>query len=213
MADFASARTQLRQARSTLETVLAVAAGAVQHRRATAAEIATFVRSFDLRDAEAATKRDRFDAQAKDAEAAVTQTRARVEVARNALHAAAADFAAFADPRKNIGRLSSVFPFALLPVRVETRFVTVGGDDEQQQLWVRIYPDDCWIDTFEATLSTSELANAQRYWRAIWRAGGIEADQRAAWRALVAAHGSSRANYIAHARAWDDEIARTGAGS
>jgi hypothetical protein len=199
MADFASARTQLRQARSALDAALTVAAGAVQHRRAITAEIATFVRSLNPRVAEAAAKRHRLDAQAKNAEAAVTQAQDGVEVARNALHAATADFATFADPRQNIGRLSSRFPFALLPVRVETRFATFGGDNEQQQLWVRIYPDDCWIDTFEATLSASELANAQRYWRAIWRAGGIEADQRAAWRALAASHGSSRANYIVDA--------------
>ena len=61
---------------------------------------------------------------------------------------------------------------------------------------MRIYPDDCWIDTFEPTLSTTELANAKRYWRRIWRAGGVEADERAAWRALVTAHGSGRAGYI-----------------
>ena len=60
----------------------------------------------------------------------------------------------------------------------------------RHQLWVRIYPDDCSIDTFEPTLSATELANAKRYWQGIWRAGGIEGDERAAWRGLVAAHGS-----------------------
>ena len=45
-------------------------------------------------------------------------------------------------------------------------------------------------------MSATELANAQRYWQGIWRAGGIEDDERAAWRSLVAAHGSSRAGYI-----------------
>jgi hypothetical protein len=191
MADFASARIHLRQARSALESALTAAAGAVQHRRAIAAEIAALTRRLDAPDAAAAGERDRLDAQARDAEDAVTEAQARVEVARNALHAAVV---------QNIGRLSNRFPFALLPVRVETRFATIGGDDQQQQqLWVRIYPDDCWIDTFEATLSTTELANAQRYWRGIWRAGGVEADQRATWRALVAAHGSSRGNYIVDA--------------
>ena len=31
--------------------------------------------------------------------------------------------------------------------------------------WVRIYPDDCSIDTFEEMLSTTELANAKLYWQ------------------------------------------------
>ena len=62
---------------------------------------------------------------------------------------------------------------------------------------MRIYPDDCWVDTFEPDLSTSELDDAKRYWRSIWRAGGVETDRRAAWRTLASAHGSGRANYIA----------------
>jgi hypothetical protein len=66
----------------------------------------------------------------------------------------------------------------------------------QHQLWVRIYPDDCSIDTFQPLLSAGELSNAQRYWRGTWRAGGDEGGQRAAWRDLVAAHGSGRAGWI-----------------
>jgi hypothetical protein len=101
------------------------------------------------------------------------------------------------DPRKEIGRLSERSPFVLLPVRIETRFVNAGsGDLPRRQLWVRIYPDDCSIDTFEATLSDVEVANAKLYWQGIWRAGGVQAQERAAWRSLVAAHGAGRAGYI-----------------
>jgi hypothetical protein len=101
------------------------------------------------------------------------------------------------DPRKGVGRLSDRSPLALLPVRVETRFANAGTPAEpRHQLWVRIYPDDCSIDTFEATLSDAEVANAKRYWQEIWRAGGVEDDERGAWRGLVAAHGSGRAGYI-----------------
>src|SRR5207302_4338460 len=80
-----------------------------------------------------------------------------------------------------------------MPVRIETRFVNSA---EQPQLWVRIYPDDCSIDIFEETLSDPELANAKLFWQGIWRAGGIEADERAAWQGLVGAHGSGRASWI-----------------
>ena len=103
----------------------------------------------------------------------------------------------FLDPRANLTHWSAAWPIALLPVRIETRFVTVPGDRPKQQLWVRIYPDDCWIDTFEPQLSASELDSAKRYWRAIWRAGGVEGDQRAAWRSLVTAIGGGRASYVA----------------
>lgn len=108
-----------------------------------------------------------------------------------------AAFAPFTDPRRFTAELGDSVPFALLPVRLETRFVRVpAGDASRPQLWVRIYPDDCWIDTFEPMLAAAELANAKLYWQRIWRAGGIEADQRAAWSGLVVAHGSGRAGYI-----------------
>jgi hypothetical protein len=101
------------------------------------------------------------------------------------------------DPRTGIEELSTDSPLVLLPVRIETRFADVGSAERpQHQLWVRIYPDDCSIDTFEETLSDVEVANAKLYWQGIWRAGGVEADERAAWRSLVAAHGSGRAGYI-----------------
>jgi hypothetical protein len=116
--------------------------------------------------------------------------RAAYTAAAERAQAAAEGFASFTDPRLNVGLLADRSPFVLFPVRLETRFLA-------GQLLVRIYPDDCSIDTFEQALSVTELANAQRYWQNIWRAGGVEADERGAWRDLVAAHGSGRAGYIA----------------
>jgi hypothetical protein len=103
------------------------------------------------------------------------------------------------DPREGIGRLSDRSPLVLFPVRIETRFVDAESDEDKEsahKLLVRIYPDDCSIDTFEEALSLTEIANAKLYWQQMWRAGGVEDEQRAAWRALVAAHGSGRASYI-----------------
>jgi hypothetical protein len=53
----------------------------------------------------------------------------------------------------------------LLPVRLETRFKTVPGSTGtlRNELWVRVYPDDCAVDTFEPFLSKAELKNAQTY--------------------------------------------------
>ncbi len=86
----------------------------------------------------------------------------------------AAESSQFTDPRQGIGLLTDRSPLALLPVRMETRFVNVGQPRTLRAIssWVRIYPDDCSIDTFEATLSATELSNAKLYWQGIWRAGG-----------------------------------------
>jgi hypothetical protein len=136
----------------------------------------------------------------REAQKAAAEVEAAGDAALEAAKAAAAaleGFSVFSDPRRMIDQLPDRSPLALLPVGIETRFATVDEEGEpRQQLWVRIYPDDCSIDTFEPTLSSTEVENAKRYWMRIWRAGGIEADERAAWRDLVAAHGSGRAGFI-----------------
>ena len=197
--DFASAQTELVRARSAGESARLAAQQAAERRRAIALEVDLLARRLDLEDQRAVAEQRRLEELAKRADGEAAAALAAAERADAAAAAALAGFATFSDPRQNVERLSDRSPFALLPVRVETRFVQVDGEGEaapRNQLWVRVYPDDCWIDTFEDTLSTTELANAQRYWRAIWRAGGVEADERTAWRALVAAHGSGRAGYV-----------------
>ena len=71
--------------------------------------------------------------------------------------------------------LSDSSPFLLFPVRIETRFRTHQctapapgtpascgrASQTAHQLLVRIYPDDCSIDTFEPMLSQSELTNVK----------------------------------------------------
>jgi hypothetical protein len=92
----------------------------------------------------------------------------------------------------------------LFPVRIETRFRKIGAPTPpglaappvKHQLWVRIYPDDCSVDTFEPILSDSELTNVKAYWMNVYRAGGVEKDERGAWRALVASQGSGRAGWL-----------------
>lgn len=103
------------------------------------------------------------------------------------------------DPRQQVERLSDDYPVLLLPLRLETRFKTITSPTNnapRTELWVRVYPDDCAIDTFEPLLSQSELKNAQTYWMQSWQAGGREDQERAAWRGLVSSHGSGRARWI-----------------
>jgi hypothetical protein len=193
MADFTSAQQSLAAARAAQAAAQGAAAQAAARQQALAAALKRAQRSTAPQDGSTA----RLAAAVKQASDDVAAKRAEAGRATDAAAAALRDFAVFSDPRRNVSFLSDTLPFALLPVRIETRFGTVAsGDSTQHQLWVRIYPDDCSIDTFEDMLSATELANAKLYWQGIFRAGGIKADQRAAWRSLVAAHGSGRAGYI-----------------
>ncbi len=107
-------------------------------------------------------------------------------------------FLPLTNPIENISKLDDRYPILLFPLRIETRFKQVGAGraDTKHQLWVRVFPDEIGIDTFEELLSENEVRNARSYWSLIWRAGDIEEDQRAAWRSLVANHGSGRAYWI-----------------
>jgi hypothetical protein len=197
MPDFSAAQQKLAQARTDSAAAQSAASLAAQAHKAAAAARDRFARSLDRRDQAAIARMEQLNAQARNAAAEAARSGAAARQAAAAAFAALGEFAAFTDPRQNIGRLSDASPFVLFPIRLETRFKQISrGDVVRHQLWVRIYPDDISIDTFEEALSATELANAQRYWQGIWRAGGIEDDVRAAWRSLVAAHGSSRAGYI-----------------
>ncbi len=107
----------------------------------------------------------------------------------------AAAFEPFADPRRAAAQLDASLPILLFPVRLETRFAGVT-DDGGAQLWVRVYPDDCLIDTFEPTLSEAERQRVRQFWIAWASAGGIEAQERGAWRALAGQFGSGRAGWL-----------------
>jgi archaellum component FlaC len=102
------------------------------------------------------------------------------------------------DPTKQIEELSDAFPFVLLPLRLETRFKKNLQSPPQSvyQLWVRIYPDTCHIESREELISQFELQNAKLFWLQMWQAGGIAEQQRGAWRSLVNSHGSGRASWI-----------------
>ena len=102
-------------------------------------------------------------------------------------------FGKFASPKDALRRLPDRHPILLFPLRLETRFKAVGG---QAQLWVRVYPDQCLAESFEPALTEAEARNAQIFWAGIWRAGGVDAEERSAWRDLASAHGVGRASWI-----------------
>jgi hypothetical protein len=101
------------------------------------------------------------------------------------------------DPRKAVETLSDSDPLLLLPVRIETRFKTITATGAvRHELWLRIYPDDCAVDSFEPYPSDSEIVAAKVYWRNVWRAGGDENGTRAAWKGLVGSCGGGRAAWL-----------------
>lgn len=104
----------------------------------------------------------------------------------------AVDVFELADPRELVGSLGDRAPFLLLPVRVEARFFG-------RELRVRFFPDDVAVQSHEPALTEEEVAAGQAYWREVWRAGGDDARERDAWRALVAGFGGPRAAWIAAA--------------
>ncbi|PZG13981.1 hypothetical protein C1I95_22635 [Micromonospora craterilacus] len=90
--------------------------------------------------------------------------------------------------------LSTRWPVALLPVRVETRFVDVGTSTE---LWLRILPDVLHVDSHQPELTDDEVAWGRQYWIDTWRAGRVAEDELAAWRRLCLLVEPERAAWIA----------------
>src|SRR5687767_10500447 len=85
-------------------------------------------------------------------------------------------------------------PVALLPVRLETRFVTTTGVTE---LWIRVFPVAVHVDTHEPALTEQEVQWGDAFWTQRLRSGSSEADWKAAWANLAAQFGAERAGWIA----------------
>lgn len=80
------------------------------------------------------------------------------------------------DPAVDIQQLSPEFPIALLPVRIETRFVP----GPPAELLVRVYPDEIAAEL--GNLLTTDAAEAAReFWRQAWQ----PANEPDAWRRML----------------------------
>lgn len=130
--------------------------------------------------------------------ALLEQTRTKLGRSREELASARGRFEEWTDPRRHLSVFNDDIPVMLFPLRLETRFKTVSvpGAPSQTQLWVRVFPDECLVDTFDATLTESEVKNAISFWSEYFRAAGVESAERAAWSVLVGSHGSGRATWI-----------------
>ncbi|THD66447.1 hypothetical protein E7Z59_11615 [Robertkochia marina] len=116
------------------------------------------------------------------------------------------NFEQFTDPTTQISRLSDEYPILLLPLRLETRYKKLTSNSGiNHQLWVRVFPDECSIDTFEDTLTESEIRKAKDYWLSYWSTGAsnspeleelIVEKRKAAWRILAGNFQPGRAYWI-----------------
>lgn len=90
--------------------------------------------------------------------------------------------------------LDAELPLALLPVRIETRYI---GGDPSSELLVRVFPDLIHADSHDPLLTTNEQDLAKAFWRQTWRAGDDVAakDQAFAW--LAEQTGPWRAAWVA----------------
>jgi hypothetical protein len=194
MADFAELRDAVAQARAQAARTESELAGVRDRIVRLRAQRAALDRVRDPADLKAAATHVKLDAEIDDAEQGLASLQAAAARAAKGAAAALGALADAADPQQAIGELDDALPILLLPVRLETRF----GESAEgtRQLWVRIFPDECSIDTFEPELTDDEVEAARRYWIGIWAAGGVEAQERTAWRALVASVGSGRARFI-----------------
>ena len=102
-------------------------------------------------------------------------------------------------PRQVISNLDDSIPFLLLPVRIETRFMTTLPIPE---LWLRVYPDDIAIHTHEKEVTTQEITEGEKYWRLIFEAEKENQEEKEAlrkesWSKLVLFFGPQRSAWIA----------------
>ncbi len=156
---------------------------------------------------------EHLDQTIDDQEQALGRLRLEVEQLRGRELSLLEEFTDFTDPRQNLGRLTDRIPICLFPLRIEYRFKRAGepgvpdapGEPAEplasDELWVRVYPDDISVDSFEPTLSDTEARDARTYWAAVWSAGGDDAALRGAWKVLVAGQGSGRSFFVTQAYA------------
>jgi hypothetical protein len=152
---------------------------------------------------------DTLEGQAKEAGAAL----GRLSDQLDQLTTGWIEVESLTDPRVQLNaHFTNRTPFLLFPVRMETRFKSVVHREtgqETPQLWVRIYPDTCMVDSFDPQLSAQEVRNAARFWAEYYAAGQLVDEtnpdpktlelQKAAWAFLVKIEGAGRAAWLAQA--------------
>lgn len=154
-----------------------------------------------------------LDAEIVSLEKKVGDAKVHLDDVRKQAGQVIAGFKSLTDPREQLPlHFSNNTPFLLFPTRLETRFKMAGSAGmTKSQLWVRIYPDTCMVDSFDPQLSAQELRNAGRFWAEYYAAGDIVDEnnpdpvtlsrQKAAWAFLANLEGAGRAAWITQSAA------------
>jgi len=189
-------RKALREARTTRDTAAAQFSEQREELKNLQRRITTLERS-DVRKGAQQEKLAALKKQATELSDRVARQRGDVKTLKENANRLLNQWAILADPEKQVAALNDAIPILFFPVRLEVRFQRRTIERENRpELWVRVFPDDCQIDTFEALLTDSELDNLTSFWTAMWRAGKVEAQERGAWRALLGGSSSGRAAYM-----------------
>jgi hypothetical protein len=86
--------------------------------------------------------------------------------------------------------LSTQYPIALFPVRIETRFQIIT---DNPRLQIRVYPDEILADSHEPSLTQQEINDGHVYWTASWPEG----ETLEAWQGLISNRSPQRAAWVA----------------
>ncbi|MBO9618058.1 MAG: hypothetical protein J7539_03395 [Niabella sp.] len=93
------------------------------------------------------------------------------------------------NPQQLIESWNDTIPILLQPVRMETKF-------SQNELWVRIYPDDIAIVTHEKMLMLDEITYGITHWKEIWNAKDDADKKQAVWKVITDSYGLNRSAWI-----------------
>ncbi|NOQ62929.1 MAG: hypothetical protein GQ582_00270 [Methyloprofundus sp.] len=97
-------------------------------------------------------------------------------------------------PEQMVEGMDAGIPVALLPIRIETRFLPV--DSSPTALWIRIFPDAIHVSGHEPKLTTEESEYAAYYWRELKTAGKNKDLCDAVWLRLAEQVGENRADWL-----------------
>ncbi len=85
--------------------------------------------------------------------------------------------------------LSTQYPIALFPVRIETRFQVIT---DNPRLQIRVYPDEILADSHEPSLTQQEINDGHAYWTTSWPNG----ETLEAWQGLISTRSAQRAAWV-----------------